>query len=539
MVRRPKSIKRLLKPEYDTESDVEQKFVFPLLTNPARLAIAVDAVKTKKYLAPTLLDKAAGKAGGYYPDASVWYFGMPLLVIEVKDPEVQSEVGFREACLYARHLNAAYQSGTNPCRYVLATNGRTLLAGHWDQAEPVHTLQVDDLKADTAALRTLIMFCGSEVLHALAQNALASLKIERGRRPANNVGGGALLNSKKPLNSFAAELSPILRRYFSSTNEENLHDIAERAYVSTAEITEYDRVLEALLKDRITVRRDTIVKPLSVGRNEEKDLTRAIRDYNAGNQVGGQLQIIQGAVGSGKSIFARRYCQVLQPSDLAEANLWAFVDFNNAPASLKGAEIWLCQTLLDSLERENPAFDLYEESTLKGAFSKKIRQRRSYYQQMAKISEQEEIKARANDLATWQADPQLLIQGLGTYIHGRNDRSLVIVLDNVDKLQLNDQLDAFQIALWLMAMTKAFVILQMRDETYERYKNKPPLDTFRSGIAFHIAPPRFIDVVKRRLELGMEYLNEHAAERQEYVLDNNVRVILPKGGNCSPPARFG
>jgi hypothetical protein len=79
-----------------------------------------------------------------------------------------------------------------------------------------------------------------------------------------------------------------------------------------------------------------------------------------------------------------------------------------------------------------------------------------------------------------------------------------------------------------MAKTKAFVILQMRDETYERYKNKPPLDTFRSGIAFHIAPPRFIDVVKRRLELGLEYLNNHAAERQEYVLDNGLRVIMPK-----------
>src|SRR5262249_14439327 len=128
-----------------------------------------------------------------------------------------------------------------------------------------------------------------------------------------------------------------------------------------------------------------------------------------------------------------------------------------------------------------------------------------------------------------QSDPQTLVEGLGTYLHGRKDKSLVIVLDNVDKLELQNQLDAFQLALWLMAKTKAFVILQMRDETYERYKNKPPLDTFRSGIAFHIAPPRFIDVVKRRLELGLEYLNEHAAERQEYVLDNSVRVILPKG----------
>jgi hypothetical protein len=80
-----------------------------------------------------------------------------------------------------------------------------------------------------------------------------------------------------------------------------------------------------------------------------------------------------------------------------------------------------------------------------------------------------------------------------------------------------------------MAKTKGFVIVQMRDETYERFKNKPPLDTFRSGIAFHIAPPRFIDVVKRRLDLAGEYLNEHAAEKHEYTLDNAMRVTLPRG----------
>ena len=107
--------------------------------------------------------------------------------------------------------------------------------------------------------------------------------------------------------------------------------------------------------------------------------------------------------------------------------------------------------------------------------------------------------------------------------------ALTVVMDNVDKMDLTNQLLAFQLSLWFMEKCRAFTILQMRDETYERYKNKKPLDTFRAGIAFHIAPPRFIDVIKRRLELGVEYLAAHAAEQQEYTLDNGVRVILPKG----------
>jgi hypothetical protein len=98
----------------------------------------------------------------------------------------------------------------------------------------------------------------------------------------------------------------------------------------------------------------------------------------------------------------------------------------------------------------------------------------------------------------------------------------------VDKLDLKAQLDAFSLSLWFMERTACFVILQMRDDTYERFKNKKPLDTFRSGITFHISPPRFIDVVKRRLELSLEYLAANAAETQSYTLESGARVIYPK-----------
>src|ERR1035438_9017334 len=101
-------------------------------------------------------------------------------------------------------------------------------------------------------------------------------------------------------------------------------------------------------------------------------------------------------------------------------------------------------------------------------------------------------------------------------------------MDNVDRLDLAGQLTAFNVALSFMALTKCFVILQMRDETYERYKDKPPLDTYRSGITFHISPPRFIDVVKRRLELSLEYLTQNAEDVQRYTLESGLRIAYPK-----------
>lgn len=109
------------------------------------------------------------------------------------------------------------------------------------------------------------------------------------------------------------------------------------------------------------------------------------------------------------------------------------------------------------------------------------------------------------------------------------DENLIVVMDNVDKLDLQEQLKGFQLTPWFLDISKAFVIIQMRDETNERYKNRPPLDTYRSNIAFHIAPPRFIDVVKRRLELAIEFLAAHANKTQTYTLENGAKIILPEG----------
>ena len=41
-----------------------------------------------------------------------------------------------------------------------------------------------------------------------------------------------------------------------------------------------------------------------------------------------------------------------------------------------------------------------------------------------------------------------------------------------------------QLSLWFMARTNAFVILQMRDETYERYLNRPPELRVESSFRF-------------------------------------------------------
>jgi hypothetical protein len=182
---------------------------------------------------------------------------------------------------------------------------------------------------------------------------------------------------------------------------------------------------------------------------------------------------------------------------------------------------------VESFEAENPSVDLASRDVLRGVFSRNIQRRKVAYRELGQVSEEREAIARAEDLMAWQDDPEETTRGIADYVLGVCQDVLITVMDNVDRLDLANQLHAFQLTLWFMQRTKCFVVLQMRDETYERYKDRPPLDTFRTGITFHITPPRFVDVVKRRLELSLEYLQNSIGDKQSYATETGWRITYP------------
>lgn len=121
--------------KFATESDVEQKFIYPFLTNPNYLNIPSEWVKTKEYMSPTEIDKTAGKRLGYYPDYSVWISGVPVCILEAKSPDNTNEYGIREARLYATEINKRYPPNVNPIKYIISCNGHDILISEWDSEE--------------------------------------------------------------------------------------------------------------------------------------------------------------------------------------------------------------------------------------------------------------------------------------------------------------------------------------------------------------------------------------------------------------------
>lgn len=508
----------------DSEADVETNVVTPLLTAPEYLAIPQDQVKSQKYFAQTALGKGAGLRVGYYPDRVVYIDALPAAVLEAKAPDETAAKGYREAAQYAHDINTRFAADVDPCTVVLATNGIDFLAGFWN-AQPLISCKVADLVVGSQRLQDLLDLASFKKLSANIAEIAPKLNTGAFRSAFHRNGGQAMIMGKVEANTFASDISPILRRYFSSHNDTTDPVIYDESYISSDEVTKYDRALESFLKDRVARRRQV---PLVTSKSDEQNLTKKLEEAAVERPINGTLQLITGGVGSGKSLFARRYKEKLQPADLAIRTHWAFIDFNTGKAKIEDRETWVCEEFAKGIVAEGAPINLKNADDQERIFSTNINDRRPYYDRVDRRKPGEGGLELARDIEAWRLDPQKLAVGIARYLQGDRGENIVVVFDNVDRLEVSDQLSIFQTALWFMTQTRTFVLLQMRDVTFEAYQNVPPLDTYRSGTIFHISPPKFIDVARKRLELSVEELNLTANETIRYNLPNGAQIAYPK-----------
>jgi hypothetical protein len=508
-----------------TEGDVETQVVLRLMTNPELLDIPVDDIRSKNGIAARDIGKGAKRKIGYIPDFCVFKKSLPIIVVEAKAPHNDVVQAYSEARLYAHEINSDFPSGLNPCSRILATDGKRLLAGTWD-ASPSIDFEIGSIAPGTREIDELRTLLGQQTIQDIALQISEKIRAKDFKRPFNQGSGEVLISSRIEPNSFSADLAPILRRYFSSKNNTKDSDIYSRAYVSSNEITGYDRILQSFLKERLT--RAKKRTEITTTKKRSDIVTRAISSFDEVRPSSGDMQLVTGGVGVGKSLFARRYKEFLQPESLKDKNHWAFLDFNNSPQDHAKWESWVCEQFVGSIIEEGAPINLRDPDDQERVFASDLADRKAFYDRMDAVSIGRGLLEKARDIEQWRQDPKKCMSGISRYIQGDRAENIIVVFDNVDRRESASQLAAFETALWFMDQTRSMVILQMRDSTFENYKHQPPLDTFRTGQIFHISPPRFIDVVRKRLELSLESLNEEAPELVRFNTSGGATVTYPK-----------
>jgi hypothetical protein len=82
-------------------------------------------------------------------------------------------------------------------------------------------------------------------------------------------------------------------------------------------------------------------------------------------------------------------------------------------------------------------------------------------------------------------------------------------------------------ARWFKELTRALVIVNMRDTTFEAHRDEKPLDAFINAVNFYIRAPRFAAMIRSRLEIVLENIEseEEVSKLQKFKRESGAQVV--------------
>lgn len=500
------------------ESDVEQKLISPLLlaAQPEGFGYSQADFKTKASLAKLTIDKGASKKL-YFPDYAVILQGLPLLVIEAKGPGEDLTEAMREARLYAAAINSRYESGWNPCEIVMATNGAEIRAGHWDSEDYISTA-TDSLSTVDSSFSSLMKLASKTAVQARCDALLK--KIRRGTQyysPLQMMGGKNVAEETVGENSFGSNVSVEYQYLFDPRTNEDRERLVTNAYVPSVQrsshVPQIDKLIRAAVPPHMTDA--TPIANTGVPGGLFSALTERQRP--------GELCLLIGSAGSGKSTFTDYVRASALDQTLSIRGDWLHVNLNPAPLSRDRIYSWLLREIMSGVASAHPEIDMETLDFQRKIYSRQLsavaKKRGSLY----KEGSVEHANVINETLKQLEDDQELTAKQTLEHLYRDRGRLLIVILDNCDKRTRDDQLLMFEVASWLKENMYCMVFLPLRDTTYDNYRDTAPLDTVVKDLVFRIDPPRLEQVIQARLEYASRELQTQHS-KFSYLMQNGIRV---------------
>jgi hypothetical protein len=327
-------------------------------------------------------------------------------------------------------------------------------------------------------------------------------------------------------NRLNTDMQPLIKLVFEDIADQDELEVLQSCYI-------HSETLLTAANDLDTIITETIPKFLvdegvvAVGADHErKGFLRTIKDSVSISR--GDLFLLLGAIGSGKSTFLKRYRRSVGQPHLDERSLWFVVDFLKPPELVHMQEFaW--RTILKSIRDKYAHHDCEKRKHLKEVFKEEITALGSTKLSGLSQGSSKYEKVLSDSLDRWMADLPVYVPKLVRASCVRLGLKPVMFVDNVDQLSPTYQRDIFLFSQHLTGELSSVTVVALREESYYSANIKKTFTAYNSR-KFHIAPPLVRKLLNSRIDYAVKRLeatheNDTVTPQEQYKRDQ-IRSFL-------------
>jgi len=333
-----------------------------------------------------------------------------------------------------------------------------------------------------------------------------------------------LFNSDLPLhrNRLHAQLYPLIQAVFENIADQDPLEILQSCYVHTDSLRIVAQDLNTVITDAIPeFLLQQGAEPVYQTADSAGRFGSAIA--NALRANAGQLYLLLGGIGSGKTTFIKRYQRTVGKEALDGRALWFHLDFLEAPVDPAAMEMFVWRSVLDQLRTRYDSPNLESRKNIKRAFRDNIDAiRQTALNRPGAGGSLYEEAALSSYLEKWQADTTDYVPRLLRLARADRRLSVVIFIDNVDQLSPAYQAQVFLLAQRVTRVVDSITVLALREESYYAATLQKTLTAYTSR-KFHIASPRFRKMIANRIGFALGILDKSIGP-PDYVVPGGIAL---------------
>ena len=317
-----------------------------------------------------------------------------------------------------------------------------------------------------------------------------------------------LFNANLPLqrNRLHAQLHPLITRIFENIADQDQIEILRSCYVHSQSLRIVAADLNVIITDAIPqFLLDQGAKPAKQGKTNAGGFGIALANAMPTKQ--GQLFLLLGGIGAGKTTFIKRYQRTVGADLLNSKALWFHVDFLRAPTDLSEMEAFVWRTVIEQLRTRYKSPHLETRRNIKKAFATNIRAIEHTGLRGLRAGTDEFEIALSPFLAKWQDNLPDYVPKLLSVGRDERDVEVVIFVDNVDQLSPAYQAQIFLLSQRITRSIGCITIVTLREESYYAANTQRTLTAYTNR-KFHIASPRFRRLIGSRIEFALQSLED-------------------------------